>query len=466
MMCPMEDRNPKFMETENVPRLLVRFAAPAAVGMIANALYNIVDRIFVGQTVGADGLGSLALAFPFMLFFISLGLLVGTGTSSLISLSLGAKDQEGADRAFACGCVLMALCSLLYVLWGFAFLDPLLRLFGASEHLLPDARAYLEIIFAGTFFGGFAFFLNFCIRASGSPNVAMGTLLLGAGANVLLDACFVIGLGWGVRGAAFATILAQGVSLAWAAGFLFFGGTRLKLHARFLIPKPRLAGRILLIGMPSCILELCFALLMFLINRLAQSYGGDLAISAMGIFLSLDSLLFLPSIAAGEACRPIIGYNFGAGKPLRVIQTIKLTIVFVTLFYCLSMIVVLFFAEGLVKFFNADNAELIRLTALAIRVGYITMPLMSVSLVMSYAFQGMGKSRQALILSLVRHVFLLFLPLAILPRFLGLLGIWLIFPVSDVGSLFLGVFFMKREFRSLRSQGAGLGGERANQSLS
>lgn len=434
----------KFMEFEHIPKLLARFAAPALVGMLANALYNIVDRIFVGQTVGRDGLAAIALAFPCMLFFISVGFLIGTGSASRVSILLGEKRVARAEQTLG-NSLTMTLClSALLVALGAFFFRDILMLSGASEKLYPLAASYLKIIMFGVGFSIMSFVLSCQIRAAGSPTFAMGTQLVGAIANIGLDAWFVIGRGMGVEGAAIATVISQILSCAWAVSYFFLPKSVLKLKLRFVFGLDRSTmARIFAVGVPSCLIHLNFVMVHGVITNASSTYGGDLAVSATGIFMSLDSLLFMPAIAIAEACQPIIGYNYGAGKIERSISTVKIGLLATTVFYVASFALIVTSAEYLVMMFNSDDTELIALTARALRVANYGIPFMGISIVNGALLQGLGRGRDGLLLALVRFGVFLWIPLLILPRYFGVLGAWGAFPISDVfGSMVSGIYMI------------------------
>lgn len=447
----MDFKDPRLMENEGIPRLLARFAGPAMVGMIASALYNIVDRIFVGQTVGASGIAAIALGFPLMLFFFSFALLVGVGGGSRIAILLGAGEEREAERTLGNAVFICFVLGVFFFIFSSAFIDPILRLSGASDHLLPMARSYLAIVLWGVFFAIFSFAFSSFIRAAGSPGYAMGTQVIGAVANVLLDAWFVLVLKKGVEGAAVATVISQAISMCWAAGYFLLPHSKLKLlRTHVFTPHWPNIRQILMVGLPSCLIELNFVLIHALMNVGVQRDGGDLAVSATGIFMSLDSLLFMPAIAIGEGAQPIIGYNYGAKRPDRVIETIKLAMWATTLFYIASFLLIQTSAETLVRLFNRSDPELIALAAVAMRIANMGIPVMGISIITSFTFQGLGRAKEALFLSFIRFGLLLVIPLLVLPRIFGLYGNWAAFFVSDIGGSAICAAFLYFLIRKLR----------------
>ena len=325
------------METEPVPKLMLRFALPAVVGMVAGAIYNIVDRIFVGHYVGPAGLAAITVSFPPMLMTIAFALLICIGGSSRVAILFGAKRIEEAERALASTFVLLGCAGALFIAASLLFADDMLRLAGGTGEVLETARPYLKIVLLGAPFALFGFGANFLVRASGSPKYAMCTQIVGALANVALDALFIVTLDMGVAGAAYGTIAAQAISAAFGLAFFRRKDAPLRIRARHIrLPKWEMITKIFSVGSAPFFMEISFVVYMTIMNQLVLKYGGDAGLSAMGIFLSLDSLIFLPAMAVGEATQPIVGYNYGAGKPERVVKAIRFALMIAVGFYVVS----------------------------------------------------------------------------------------------------------------------------------
>jgi putative MATE family efflux protein len=439
-----------FMEQEAIFRLLVRFAGPSLVGMVANALYNIVDRIFVGQVVGADGIAAISLAFPCMLFFASAATLIGVGAASRISIQLGCKNRRFAEQTLGNAFSLAIVLSAAFVLIAWLSFEKILRLCGASDATFPMASEYLSIILWGVSCGMISFSLSSQIRACGSPLYAMGSQMFGAVANVALDAWFVLGLDMGVRGAAIATVISQCVSMLWSLSYFQTRNAAIKLRLPFMIRMdPTTVTRIFMVGTPACLVTLNFVLVNGFINNASSSYGGDLAVSATGIFMSMDSLLFMPGVAIADACQPIVGFNYGAGRIDRVIRTAKTAILASSFFYITSFVAVMLFADKMAMLFNSYDKELISLAASALRVSYIGVPLMGISVVTSSFLQGLGKGKEGFMLSLARFGIFLWVPLMVLPKHFGVYGAWGSFPVSDICGSITCLIFLVGTVRAL-----------------
>jgi putative MATE family efflux protein len=269
------------------------------------------------------------------------------------------------------------------------------------------------------------------IRAQGSPKYAMGALVAGALCNIALDALFIVYFGWGVRGAAIATVLAQFIALIWALSFFVFRIGQLRVHLKNFIPESSIILRIFMLGLSPAITEAAFAFFMLLFNRALALHGGDLAISAMGIFMGWDSLLFLPVIGIGEAVQPIFGYNFGAQLYRRLDSALKTAIALACGYFLCSMFIVLFFTEYMVRMFTYDP-ELINISVTAMKIGYSGVIFVGITIVANNYLQGIGRAKLSIFLTLCRHLFFLIPSILILPELFGLMGVWACFPVIDL----------------------------------
>ncbi len=440
------------MGTDSIPRLMIRFSLPAIVGMLANALYNIVDRIFVGQTIGPIGIGAISVAFPFMLLAIAYGLLIGVGGGALISISLGEKRRARAEKIMGNALVFLVGGGLLLSIGGALYSGEILDLTGASVTMMPLAKEYMDIAVWGIFFSLIGFGFNFFIRAEGNPRYAMYTLILGAFANILFDWLFIIGMDMGIRGAAIATVISQALSALWAGAYYVRKMGILRFRLKNLRPDGVVIGRILAVGLAPCLTEVSFTFVLALFNRILRTYGGDLAISAMGIFFSLDSLLFLPVLGLAGGVQPIIGYNYGARDYGRVISSVKVALGMASLFFAVSFLIIMIMPEPMIRIFNSDDAALLALAVRGLRIGYSGVIFASVSIIASHTFQAIGKAKMGIFLTLSRHFIFIFVPLYFLPPHFGTDGVWMAIPLSDLGGGIMAAWFLKREFRLLRER--------------
>ncbi|WP_281745516.1 MATE family efflux transporter [Thermanaerovibrio acidaminovorans] len=429
-----------------IPSLIVRFSGPAIVALLAHALYNITDRVFVGRAVGSSGLAALSLAFPFMLAFISWGLVCGVGTSARMAISLGASDREGARRYLGNGILMALVGSVVMLALGFWGMEGLLRSQGGSGEILPMAQRYLRVILLGAPFSVLGMTFTPVLRPMGRPNTAMGIQLVGAFLNIALDWWWVMVLHMGVEGAAWATVASQVVQ-AFLGAALVLNSSRIR--PRHMVPEPSRMGRIFSVGLPSGLTEMGFTIVIAIMNRQVKLYGGDAGLSALGIFFGLDALFFLPAIGVGEGAQPIIGYNYGAGNLQRVRRAIWTAVGYAVGYFCLSLLLVQIFAPELVSLFVKDDPVLLDMAAWGLRVSYAGAPMAGMSITAAYYFQGIGNWRAGLITAMCRIVIFVMIPLMILPPIMGITGVWASLPVADVGGCMLGFLMVRRSLRSI-----------------
>ena len=436
---------------EPVGKLLLYFSLPAIAGLFANALYNIVDRIFIGQNVGETGLAAVTVAFPLFEVSIALCVLICVGAASIASRSLGAGRKKRAELVLGNAFTLTLIFTLFVCLGMFMLLDPALKFFGASETILGPARDYMIIVLLGMPFFMISFVLNSLIRAEGSPRWAMGTLVIGTIANIFLDWLFICALGWGVKGAAWGTSIAEFLSCLWVA--LYYAKySVLKLSYKNLKVRMPIIMNMLAIGVTPCITSISFAALLVILNQTALKLGGDLAVSSIGIFLTLDTLFFLPALGISEAAQPIIGYNYGAGLYHRVRRAIMLALISCLCAFSLSWVATQFFSWQIVRVFCNDHKVLIDMTARALRIGYIFLPAAAIFVVTSYTLQSLGRAKEALVIQLVRQLGICYPAMLIMPHIFGLDGIWMAFPATDLGGSILAFFAIQRELGKLKDE--------------
>lgn len=439
----------KQLGEEKTYKLLFKFSMPAIVGMLVNALYNVVDRIFIGNGVGSLGIAGITVSFPFMIILMAFSMLVGIGSTSLISIKLGEGKRAEAEAVLGNGMVLLIGISLCLSALGLLFLDPVMHLLGASVSVLPYAKEYMSIILWGAVFQAVGFGMNNFIRAEGNPRIAMLTMLIGAVLNTILDPLFIFAFGWGIRGAALATILSQAVSAAWVLQYFLGGRSLLKIRRKNLQLKVATVGKILAIGSAPFAMQLAASVVTTILNNSLSIYGGDLAISAMGIVNSIAMLILMPIFGINQGAQPIIGYNYGAQKFDRVKHTVILAMAVATCIVCMGFILVMLIPQQLIAFFNREDLELIRLGAHALQVFLILLPIIGFQIVGANYFQAVGKPKHAMFLSLSRQVIVLIPAVLILPRFFQFDGILMAGPVSDLVSSILTGIFVYKEFNSL-----------------
>ena len=432
-----------------ISKLLLKFSIPAITGMVVNALYNVVDRIFIGQGVGRMGIAGLTIVFPLMTVMMALSMLIGLGATALISIRLGEQRKQEAELIVGNAMVCLALIAVTVTVFGLIFINPLLKLFGASNDVLPYARDYMRIILWGAIFMSIGFGMNHFIRAEGNPKIAMLTMLLGAITNTILDPIFIFILGWGVRGAAWATIISQAASAVWVLSYFLRKKSHLRIEIRNLRLKLAVIRQITAIGSAPFLMQLAASVIGVILNTSLLRYGGDLAISAMGIVNSIAMFFLMPLFGINQGAQPIIGYNYGAEKYDRVKKTLKLAITAATLVALFGFTMMRLFPQSLAGLFSKKDAQLISLSSRAMQIYLMMLPIIGFQIVSANYFQAVGKPKQAMILSLSRQVLLLIPALLILPRLFGLNGVFYAGPVADFGSSVITGTWLFFELRHL-----------------
>lgn len=438
--------------TERVGKLLWQLALPSITAQLVNMLYNIVDRIYIGhiKDVGHLALTGVGLCFPIIIFITAFSNLIGAGGAPQVSMKLGRQEHKGAEETLGnCFTALLVLAVLLtaaFLLWG----EELLLLFGASENTVGYALEYLNIYVLGTVFVMIALGMNPFITAQGFSKISMMTTLLGAVVNIVLDPIFIFGLHMGVRGAALATILSQGVSTVWVLRFLTGGKTALRIRGCNLKPRMRLLAPVLALGLSPFIMTSTESLLNICFNTSLQRYGGDLAVGAMTIMSSVMQFVTLPTQGLSQGAQPIVSFNYGAGKMERVRQAFRLLFVISVAYTTLFWAFVMLFPRVLPSVF-ASSQELLDLSAWAIRIYLAGGLMLGVQFSCQQTFIALGEAKISLFLALLRKIFLLIPLIYILPNFFEdkVFGVFLAEPVADVlAAMTTGTLFWLR-FRTL-----------------
>lgn len=449
----MKKKNP--LGENKISKLLIQFSVPAIVGMMANALYNIVDRIFIGNKVdlGALGIAAITVSFPIMIILMALGLLFGIGGATLFAIKLGQKKEEEAEKAMGNAFSLLLLAGLTFTIFGQLFLTQILTLFGASVEVLPYAKEYMRIIFLGASFQIISMGMNNFIRADGNPKIAMLSMFLGAGINLILDPIFIFVLDMGMAGAAIATVISQICSSIWVVGYFFSKRSRSKLKRANMRLRKALILTIISLGIPVFTLQLANSLLNVVLNKTLIAYGGDLGISAMGIVNSLQTLLIMPVIGINQGVLPIISFNFGARQFDRVKEAAKLGILAASALVMIGYLATRFFPTQLVSLFNHEP-DLLRLGSFALRRWFLFAPLIGFQIIGANFFQAIGRPRSAMFLTLSRQVIFLIPAILIFPLFWGLEGILFAAPFADMLSTLVTAFFFYYGIKNLEKNAA------------
>lgn len=435
--------------TERIGKLLTQYAVPAIIAMTASSLYNMVDSIFIGHGVGPLAISGLAVTFPLMNLAAAFGSLVGVGASTLISVKLGQKDYDTAHKILGNVVVLNLLIGIVFTIVTLAFLDPILYFFGASKATLPYARDYMVTILLGNVVTHMYLGLNSVLRSAGHPQKAMLATIFTVVVNTILDPVFIYGFGWGIRGAAIATILAQILSLIWLFKIFCNKNEVLHFHRGIYRLKRVLVENIIGIGLAPFFMNVASCFIVILINKGLKLYDGDLAIGAFGIVNRISFLFVMIVMGLNQGMQPIAGYNFGAKQYHRVNQVMKLTVIAATLITTTGFLVGELMPKLAVSAFTNDET-LINISAQGLRIVVMFFPIIGFQMVTSNFFQSIGMARKAIILSLSRQVLILIPCLIILPMFWDAKGVWLSMPISDAAASIIAAIMLYKQFQTFK----------------
>lgn len=457
-------RKTERMGNESIIKLLWEFGIPATVGLLVNALYNIVDSIFIGRGVGSLGLAAATAAFPPMIMMMAFGMLVGGGGNALMAIKLGEKKYDTAEKILGNSLTLIIIISAVVTGAGLIFLEPVLRFSGATAEVMPMAKEYTAVIFYGMIAMCIGFGMNNFIRTTGSPKRAMTTMLIGAAVNVVLDYLFIMVFGWGVAGAAWATIIGQFVSAVVVLQYFLSKKAPLKLHLGSMKLEAALVKSILALGFASFIMQVASSFVNVVLNsRLAKygattSVGAPGALAAMGVVSKTAMFFLMPIMGFVMAAQPIIGYNYGAQRFDRVKKTFTTAVVAVTSALILCWAGIQLFPHVLTSLFGLKDSATATFATSSLKMFLLLMPLIGFQMLGANYFQSTGQPRKSAILSLSRQVLFLIPALVIVPWAIGyfggssdevLRGVVYATPISDLGSTLLTAVFIVKELTHL-----------------
>jgi len=430
---------------EKVWKLLVKFSIPAVIGMLVNALYSVVDRIFVGRGVGSIALSGVAVTFPITNIIMAVGMLVGIGSAAVVSIKLGQKKPEEAEHILGNAFVLSVMITVIVSILGLAFLKPLLVMFGASAETMPYARQFASILLTGAVLQNIGFGINPIIRSQGDPKTAMKTMLIGAALNFVLNPLFIFGFKLGVAGSALATLISQAVCTIWIFAYFTRGKSLLKLKKANMKLQKHIVRQILAIGVSPFAMQVAASMVTICINTNLAKYGGDLAIGAYSLISSIAILILMPAFGVNQGAQPIIGYNFGSGQLDRVRKALKYSMVVNTMIATAGFLVVQLFPVQIISMFNSTDSQLIAIGSEGITKYLMMFALVGPSCAIINYFQSVGKAKHSMGLSLSRQVIILIPLVLIMPHFFQLDGVWMAGAVSDLVSSLICFVFIARE---------------------
>ena len=455
-----EKKIPRELGTRPVGELLRKYALPSIIAMLAASLYNIVDSIFIGHGVDALALSGLAVTFPLMNISTAFGAMVGMGSATLISVKLGQKDYGTAQHILGNAVVMNIAMGVVFAIISLLFLDPILYFFGASESTIGYAREYMVIILLGNVITHMYFGFNALLRAMGHPKMAMKATIATVLINTVLDPLFIFdtinlgfvqfsGAGWGIRGAAVATVLAQCISLVWQTRVMSDKNELIHFKRGIYRLKSYIVKEVLTIGLPPCLMNLASCFVVIFINRGLTEYGGDYAVGAYGIVHKMTFIFVMIVMGFQQAMQPIAGYNYGAKAYDRVTKVLKITIALATGVTTLAFVIGEFFPEYVARIFTSD-AQMIEMAVVGMRYNCLLFPIVGFQMITGSFFQSIAQPGKSIFLSLSRQLLFLVPFILIFPHFWGINGVWISLPASDfVSAIFsatlLGHYFKKHK---------------------
>ena len=430
----------------NITSLLFKFSAPAVIGMVTGALYNIVDTIFVGRGVGYLAIAALSIVLPLQLIIIGIGTMTGVGGASIVSRALGRNRKDIAQNVFGNAVVLNFLISAFCMVFIYIFMDKCLVFFGASPQVLPYARDYTSIILAGFIFFSFSISGNNYIRAEGNPRAAMYAMAIGAIINIILDPIFIFVFGMGIKGAAVATVISQVISSMYVILYILFGGSIFRLNISIFKVKFSAMKEILSLGFPSFMRSAMASIITLIFNKLLLFYGSDMYIAIMGIGLRMISLIQMPLIGITQGFSTIVSFNYGAKLYTRVKKVLGMAVIWTIVIAGVGFLAMMIFPRFVISLFSSD-ANLINEGINILRIVVVFLPIIGVQILGGGFFQAVGKAAPALIITISRQVLFLIPAAFLLPLIFGLNGVWISVPVSDFLSVVVTVVLISKEIK-------------------
>ena len=436
---------------ESIGKLLIKYSVPAIIGMMVNALYNVIDRIFIGNipNVGSMAITGLGVTLPIMTILLAFGMLIGIGSATNISIKLGQGKKEDASHIVGNAIALSVIIGLTITVVGLIFQDQILVAFGASEDTIYYAKTYLSIILLGATFNLMGMVFSHVIRGDGNPKLSAIIMVTGCVTNIVLDALLIFVFDMGIQGAAIATITSQAITSIWGLSYFIKGKSNLKFEKSSLKLNSRIVKMIFAIGCAPFAMQIAASLVQVICNNSLKAYGGDLAIGAMATVSSIVLMVLMPSFGLVQGMQPIVGFNYGAKKYDRAIKAFKASLLVSTTIFVIGFLLIQLVPHVLVGFFNKDEV-LMDITINGLKKYSLALPIISISIVGTNFIQSTGKAKSAMVLSLLRQVILLIPLILVLPRVLGLNGVWIAQPIADSTASIITAIVVIREIKSYK----------------
>lgn len=434
--------------TGKIGRLLWDYSIPAVVGMLVMSLYNVIDRIFIGQGVGTDAITGLTITFPVMNISAAIGVLIGAGSSARVSIMLGAKNKRGAEMALGNSLTLIIVNACIYITVMWIFLDWILMKFGASEATLPYARDFMRFILPGMLVMNIGFSLNNVMRASGYPVKAMTSMFIGAGCNLILDPLFIFVFDLGIKGAALATVISMSIFTIYVLAHFIDKKSTLHFTSGCFRLKTEIVLAIIGIGAAPAMVNLASCFINAIVNNSLLKFGGDNAVAAAGIYTTFTSLICMTVVGICQGMQPIVGYNYGAGNYHRLKRAYWLTVCCATIIVSVSATFGLSLPNLIGRAFTTDRG-LIDVTSHGLSIALLCFFVVGFQIVSTTFFQSIGKVGQSIFLSLARQVLFLIPLLLLMTHLYQLDGVWMSFPISDALATLVTAIMIAYQFKKI-----------------
>jgi len=444
------EQNISDLGNKRIGPLLAKLAIPTTIGMLANSLYNVVDTIFIGRGVGTLAIAGIGIVFPIQIIIMAIAQLFGMGAASMVSRSLGKKDFGRASNVVGNSFIASFVFGTFAAIMVFIFLNPILRVFGATENILPFARDYLSIVTFGFIYFPFLVSTNNLIRAEGDAKNAMIVMLVAIGLNIILDPIFIFALDMGIKGAAYATIIAQFSGFIYIVLYYILGRSSLKIRMvhfrmRWLIFKEMVS-----LGFASFVRQVSMSILIIVVNNSLRAYGGDISIAVFSVVNRVVMFITMPLFGIVAGVQPMIGFNYGASNMGRVKGSLKTSVLTTLAIGAVFCIIILAIPSKIIGLFTIDT-ELINNGIFPMRMIALLFPFIGFQMIGASFFQSIGKARPSIVLSLSRQVLFLIPLILILPLLIGINGIWIAFPIADFLAILITGVLIYREIRKINN---------------
>ena len=447
------------LATEDVNKVIRKFAVPAIISLLVNAIYNIVDQIFIGQGIGTIGIAATNVAFPLNTISTAVSLLIGVGSASFFNLSLGAGDTKSASRVVGNAMLMGTICGSTIGVIAFVFVEPLLRFFGATDDIMVYAHSYTAIIAIGLPFMIMTTITSNLIRADGSPKYAMACMLAGAIFNVIFDPVFMFGFGWGIEGIAWATTLGQMLSAGMGIYYVLKKFRTIPIGKSSYKLESHIISRVCAIGAGACFNQLAMTVVQILLNNTLKYYGelsvygSEIPIACVGVVTKISYIFISFPIGIGHGCQPLVSFNYGARNFKRVKAAYKVAIITATISTTAAFLMFQLFPRQLIGIFGQGTEEYFQFATMYLRIYLCTMFLNGIQPVTSNFFTSIGKAKIGLLMSMTRQLICLAPLLIIFPMIWGIDGVMYTAPIADTAAAILAGIFITREMRLMTEMG-------------